>query len=592
MLIHTSVIFIVGIAFALFFTLLQPFTGINWRLTDQLFVPTEVSSNIVLVTIDDESLAKYGRWAEWPRSLHAQAIQNLSKAEARVIGMDILFTDNSTEDVVLGQAIEEAGNVVLAVVGDQLRPAEGSGHVYETFLLPNPALRKGAVLGHANVTPDGDGVVRSLPLFAGDPSGSSYSSLSIAVLCSLFAQYPPQESAVEDDKLCILGREIPMDSSGNMRINFSGGPGDYQRLSYASVVEGDFDPALVEHKMVLIGMTATAEPDFWITPISPQKMSGVEIHANAIDTMLRQRFLREETPGNVLLICLLLVVVAAAALPRLKLRWGALLMIGLFGGYLIAAFYAFDHGYLFNMLYPIAILPVTYSTSLVYRVVDEQRDKRRVESIFGRYVSPQVAQEIMRMDDKGTLLLGGDRREVTVFFCDARGYTTLSSKHQPEEVITLINQYFSAMIPRILANEGMINKFAGDNIMAVWNAPSNQLNHALLSVKAAIEAQQAIRELQAEHPDLAKIEFGMGINTGEVVAGNVGSMGRTEYTVMGDVVNVAARLCGAAAGGKIWIGPETYQQVEDYVEVKELEPQYFKGKEEGITVYEVVALKR
>ena len=179
-----------------------------------------------------------------------------------------------------------------------------------------------------------------------------------------------------------------------------------------------------------------------------------------------------------------------------------------------------------------------------------------------------------------------------MFFCDARGYTALSEREEPEKVITLINEYFSAIIPCILANEGMINKFAGDNIMAVWNAPENQANHALLSVKAAIEAQQSIRELREKHPDLPKIEFGMGINTGEVVAGNVGSMGRTEYTVIGDVVNVAARLCGAAPGGKIWLGPETYQQVEAHIEVKELEPQYFKGKEKGIKVYEVVALRQ
>jgi len=413
----------------------------------------------------------------------------------------------------------------------------------------------------------------------------------MAVLCSLFAQPPPQGNAMENGGLHVLGRWVPVDNSGNMIVNFGGTPGTYQRLSYQSVVEGNFDPAMVEHKVVLIGMTATAEPDFWITPISPQKMSGVEIHANAIDTILRQRFLSQESQRDSLITLLILVAVAALALPRLRLRWGGVLTAGLLIAYLGWVFYSFEHGSLLNILYPVVIPPVAFSTSLICRTVDEQRDKRRIENIFGRYVSPQVAQEIIKMDDEGNLLLGGERREVTVFFCDARGYTAFSAKQQPEEVITLINRYFSVIIPRILDNEGMINKFAGDNIMAVWSAPPNQPNHALLSVKAALEAQQAIQELQAEHPNLPKMDFGMGINSGEVVAGNVGSMGRTEYTVMGDAVNVAARLCGAAPGGKIWLSPETYEYVEPYVEVRELGLQYFKGKEEGIEVYEAVALK-
>ncbi len=173
MLIHTAIVFAVGSIFALIFAFLQPFSSINWRFTDQLFVPTEVSPNVVVVSIDDESLAKYGRWAEWPRSLHAQAIENLSQAKARVIGMDILFCDTSAEDAVLAQAIEEAGNVVLPVVGSQPLPLEDSTQVYESFLLPNPALRQGAALGHANLAPDGDGVVRRLPLVTKDASGST-----------------------------------------------------------------------------------------------------------------------------------------------------------------------------------------------------------------------------------------------------------------------------------------------------------------------------------------------------------------------------------------------------------------------------------
>jgi adenylate cyclase len=382
MLIHAGVIFAVGAIFALILVLFQPFSSINWRVTDQLFIPSQVSPNIVVVSIDDVSLAKYGKWSEWPRSLHAQAIRNLSQAKASVIAMDILFSDTSAEDVALAQAIKEAGNVVLTVAGNRLMPTESPQHVYESFLLPTPILRQEAALGHANVVPDGDGVVRRLPLIAEDASGSTYSSLSIMVLCRLFSQPAPQENAVKNSKLSILGREIPVDVSGNMRINFSGEPGAYQRLSYHSVVDGSFDPAVVEHKIVLIGMTATGVPDFWMTPISPQKMAGVEIHANAIDTILRQRFLREEGQSSNLLVCLMLVALAAGALPRLKLRWGGALMTGLIVGYIVGGFYAFDHGYLVDIFYPVVILPLAYFATVVFRVLEEQRSRRRVESIF------------------------------------------------------------------------------------------------------------------------------------------------------------------------------------------------------------------
>jgi len=147
------------------------------------------------------------------------------------------------------------------------------------------------------------------------------------------------------------------------------------------------------------------------------------------------------------------------------------------------------------------------------------------------------------------------------------------------------------MIERVLDNDGMVNKFAGDNIMAVWNAPQFQQEHAKLAVKAAWEAQRAIMDRQHDDPSLPRVQFGIGINTGEAVAGNVGSSGRAEYTVIGDAVNLAARICGATPGGKVWIGAETYRQVKDYVEVEELERQSFKGKAEPVAVYRVVGLK-
>jgi len=188
------------------------------------------------------------------------------------------------------------------------------------------------------------------------------------------------------------------------------------------------------------------------------------------------------------------------------------------------------------------------------------------------------------------LKLGGARREVTVMFADMRGFTAMSERLSPEEIVATLNKYLSVLIERVLANEGMINKFAGDNIMAVWNAPQEQPDHALLAVKAAIEGQQAMENLPQDESQ-PKVQFGIGINTGPAVAGNVGSEGRTEYTIIGDAVNLASRLCSNAPGGQIWIGPHTYETVKNEVEVEALEPQKFKGKAEPIPVYRSLRMK-
>jgi adenylate cyclase len=272
----------------------------------------------------------------------------------------------------------------------------------------------------------------------------------------------------------------------------------------------------------------------------------------------------------------------------LKLRWGAAITGGLFLGYLIASFLAFDRGHIVNMLYPLVTLPILFVSSVVCSIVIEQSDRRFIKDLFGRYVSPQVAGEILGLADVGELELGGEQRQVTVLFADIRGFTRMSEEMSPEAVVNMLNIYLSVMIDKVLQNDGMVNKFAGDNIMAVWNAPYSEEDHAQLAVKAAWEAQKEIVELQQRDPSLPKVQFGIGINTGEAVAGNVGSLGRAEYTVIGDAVNLASRICSAAPGGEVWIGPETYRQATDYLKVEEMEPQTFKGKIEKVVVYRVV----
>jgi adenylate cyclase len=563
-----------------------------------VFTSKAPSPNIVIVGVDDSTLETYGRWADWPRSLHAEAIDNLSQAGAKVIGFDVIFADSSPDDEMLATAMAEADNIVLAAVGTEPVSQAGAEITYDNFLLPIASLEQAASnIGHANVIPDGDGTVRRLPLIVKSSSGQVYPSLTLAVLYRLFSMPLPQEYPLKNSTVNLLARDIPIDTSYYLRINFSADTEKRPYISYSDVIGGNFDPSLVENKIVLIGMTATGEPDTWGIPSSTGKVSGVFIHAAAMDTILTTRFLTESSIFITLMIMLLLVGITAFALPRCgtwywtDIAKGAGITGGLFVACLMAGFFAFDRGYILGLFYPLLLLPVVYVGNVLYMVVMEQSDKRFVKELFGRYISPQIAKEIVSRADAGDLRLGGEEREVSVLFADIRGFTQISEQLSPEDVVRILNTYLSIVADSVVQHDGIVNKFAGDNIMAVWNAPQSQPEHALLAVRAAWEAQQKLVELQQSDEQRLPVQFGIGINTGIALAGNVGSAGRTEYTVIGDSVNTASRICSSTPAGEVWIGAETYNQTKDYLETEQLEPQSFKGKEAPITVYRVTALR-
>jgi adenylate cyclase len=178
-----------------------------------------------------------------------------------------------------------------------------------------------------------------------------------------------------------------------------------------------------------------------------------------------------------------------------------------------------------------------------------------------------------------------------VLFGDIRNFTPMSEQLSPEEVVEMLNIYLSVVTDTVVEHSGIVNKFWGDSIIAVWSAPQSQPEHALLAVKAAWEAQQKLAKLRQNDNRLRPVQFGIGINTGIALAGNIGSAGRTEYTVIGDSINVASRICSSTPGGEVWIGAETYNQTKDYIETEELEPQKLKGKEAPVKVYRVTALR-
>jgi adenylate cyclase len=316
-------------------------------------------------------------------------------------------------------------------------------------------------------------------------------------------------------------------------------------------------------------------------------MSGVEIHANAIHTILSGNFLSAAPPGATILAILALALLCGIAVLRFRVTWAVLTSAMLYITYLLAAFTFFDRGIMLDMLYtPLAMLFAFVGTTL-YRVTLEQSDKREITKLFGRYVPPQVVERLLTSLEKDKLELAGEQREVTVMFADIRGFTSISDNIKIEELVRALNAYLSTVIEEVLKHDGMINKFGGDSIMAVWNVPTDCNGHSLLAIKAAIDAQYNIRELQKKETTMPRMDFGIGIDTGRVIAGNMGSEDRLEYTVIGETVNLASRITSATPGGKVWVGAETFESAKGFIVANQLEPMTVKGKRKPVVVYEI-----
>ena len=548
----------------------------------------DASPNVVLVTIDDETLEANGRLSSWSRDLHADTIRNLSDAGARVIVYDLLFADPASgaegeaSDANLGAAIDDAGNVVLAAAGEGPPETIDGVTTYGSIITPTPEIGDGAYLAAADLLVDGDGEVRRLPLGVRDGDGATYPAMSLAAMYLQFGQEPPTTLPLDGD-LPLFGRTVPVDSDGSLRVNYTGGQESFQTLSFDDVQQGNFDAAAVENRIVLVGVTATG------TDIRPSPLigsaHGMEIHANALDTLLRARFLRTTPDAVTLALMLAFAAVAAIAVSRLRLLFGLGIVIVLGFVYFGAGNFAFNSGRIVDFVDPPAAMVLSAVAALAVRVLSERAMQRDLHDLFGRYVSPPVAAELAERADKGQLTLGGQRREVTVMFCDIRGFTPLSASMEPEELVALLNTHFDIIVSRIMENGGIVNKFAGDSVMAFWNAPQAQSDHALAACRAAMEAQELLGKLPSSGPPP---RWGFGINTGEALAGNVGSGRRQEYTVMGDPVNISARLCGIAPGGEVWIGERTAELIGDAIPSEALPPQQVKGVEEPVPVYRLL----
>jgi adenylate cyclase len=515
-----------------------------------LTAPGTTPLPIILIAIDDASLAEVPHAYPWPRSLHARLIDKLADAGAAVIAFDILFSTPGTpaENQALAKSIARAGNVVLAT--GMLRQETPAGTLWARQEPLPLFLEAGAQTGVVNLAFDSDLVMRQLPT---DPE-----AFWRRILVRLRQAMPEQE----------LPGIVP---EGGL-IRYVGPPGAFPSLPYhlALELEKHVDPQEFAGAVVIVGRatrSATeigmAQGDLFSTPytfLSGELTPGTEIHANVLDSVIRQQSIRPlplAVQGSVLAV---LAALGGFALGR-RNRWLALGGIALLiGAVLAAAWTLFALAALWLPVgAPTLLLLLLAAGRFVRTALAARRERDRVQKMFALYVPPDLVKTLMAHPEQAGL--GGDTRRLTVLFCDLRGFTTLSAGLTPAEITAVLNRYFTRMTQAIFAHGGTVDKFIGDAVMAFWGAPlpdAEQERHAVLAARAMKEALAALNAELAEQGK-PPLRLGIGIHSGEALVGNMGAESRLSYTAIGDTVNVASRLEGAnkTLGSEILLSAET-----------------------------------
>ena len=454
--------------------------------------------------------------------------------------------------------------------------------------------------GHFNVTPDRDGFIRFSSLLI-DYHGDYYPSLALEVARAfLNPSLPPivhalgAEGAGNIQEIRLGSISIPCDERGRLFINYYGPEGMFRYYSLSDVLQGKVESYKFADKIVLFGVTSKIIQDEHSAPFQNSTFPGVEINATIVENILRQDFLTRPEWCTlletlvILFLGLLLSVVRHHKSPLWSV-WTSLICLAALSA---AAYLAFRIGKIWlNVSYPALFILLDYLTITSYNYFTEARQKRELKDAFQHYVSPKVVEEML--DHIDTLQLGGERRLLTAFFSDIRGFTPLSENMSPELLVQFLNEYFSEMTQLVLKYEGTVDKYMGDAIMAFYGAPLEQADHAKRACKTAVDMMIRLRELQAgwEARGLPSVDIGIGINSGEMSVGNMGSDTRFDYTIMGDNVNLAAHLEGANKeyGSNIIISEFTYQLIQDdSFLVRSLDTVRVRGKETPVTVYELI----
>jgi adenylate cyclase len=566
------------------------FQGTQLRLVDALFPAIGPDDRIVVVAVDEKSLEAVGRAWPWPRSIHADLVRALRSGGADLIGYDVTFAEptDPEEDAALAGAISEGDDVVLAANAIFRGRLQDPPRAVDLDL-PIEVLADSAVaVAHANVIPDPDGVVRALPPVIESPDLEYVPSLALALYA--LAEGIDGQLTFRPDGWQIGNRLIPTGRAHLMDVNFSA-RAEYPTYPAAEVLEGEVPPDAFEGKIVLVGATALGLGDTRLTPLDKGTGDpGVFVHANALNTMLTRAFLFPDGRASVLVAVFVVALLSAMAVAFLRVWASPVVVLGIGTAYFLLAFWRFDDGHVMNLVYPALGLVVAFIGALSVRYFTEERERRRVIRVFGRYVAQDVVDEVLAAPEAALATLEGQSRTISVLFADLRGFTSASDGAEPEQVVEALNVYLDAMVRAVNGERGTIDKFMGDCVMAFWGAPRPSEHHAEHAARAGIKMLDYIDEAVAagRTSGLEVAGCGVGIATGEAVVGNIGSHDRLDYTVVGDTVNTASRLCGVAGPGQIVVTDACAAEIRDRFRIGDLPSLEVKGKAQPLRVFQVL----
>ncbi len=581
-------------------------------------------SPVVIIKIDDQSdESTIARWP-WPRSYYASIIKNLNEAGAAVIGIDVMLDkpdmSNEASDDSLARALEKYDNVVL--VGKMLRSISGDVTEYPPYGKFNKS-----PWGLVAVEADIDGFYRKYRV-AENYHDSLYASFATLVINRYLGNGDSLQLENHSNYYLLDSLHIPKFAENSMLINFHGPAYSFQGYSFDYVIDDedfdlheDFDADLfsdpgdvefgiapglkysgeLKGKIVLIGATMFELHDNFPTPFlsvtdstghaNPIEMPGVELHANAIQTILSQNFLNQLSRTNMVIILLILVVVTFLLTRFLPTLWSSVATLVLIIAFVLFAIFLFtNYNIVIEILNPILVIAFSYVGHTLFHYLQTQQEKKMLRGAFAHYVPETVVQELVNNPDK--LQLGGEERVVTVMFSDVAGFTTVSEKLTPHELVVLLNEYLTAMTNIVLENNGIIDKYEGDAIMAEFGMPVPYDEHPHCACRTALKMQEKLTEMRKKWKEEGRpeLEARIGINTGNVIVGNMGSETVFDYTVMGDSVNLGARLEGANKQYDtfIMISEYTNEYVKNDFYTRPLDLIRVKGKNKAVEVFELI----
>lgn len=572
-------------------TITNVISPLDYIMKDALYQkPRGITSKIKIIGIDERTLEALGPIGTWSRQYYADLLEILNYDEASrpsVIGFDIIFSGNIDEagDKAFADAAKKSGNIVVAsqLIYEEKAENNADGikkYPIEAIVNPYDGLKEAAICGYTNVSQDSDSTVRRIIM------EESYDGQ----LLNMFSK------AVYDvycEKNNITPNIIRSDKTGRTLINYSGKPGDYECISLIDVLDGKIDKRIFKDSIVLVGAYASGMQDNFNVPNGGNRqMFGVEIHANILQAYMYNRFSVNGNPYMYGIIFGFICAVLHFLFKRIKLWVSSILLIFGIAAELIVCVALNNNGTTISIIYAPVMLIISYVYCLAIGYILERLKQKKVIKAFKKYVAPEVVDEISKKGEFH-ITLGGENRDIAVLFVDIRGFTTMSEILEPEQVVEILNNYLELTTKCIFKNKGTLDKFVGDATMAVFNSPFDLDDYVYRAVCAAWDIVQGGIELEGKLLERfgRSVGFGVGVNCGPAVVGNIGCEFRMDFTAIGDTVNTAARLEANAKKGQVLISDVVYERVKDRILVDDVGAIPLKGKSNEVFVYSVIGLK-